>query len=89
MLGLIAVIADKLVQKCLAVVVIADVYKVDVDALDEVTAGLPPMDEMMVTEVGANDIDDNVSPLDAMRPAGSISRWTRMCDNQCFPLMQH
>ena len=50
-----------------------DAHDVGVDVLDEVTAGLIPMDEMMFTEVGVNDVDNDVSPLDAMRPADSIS----------------
>ena len=50
-----------------------DTHDVVVDVLDEVTAGLIPMDEMMLTEVGVNDVDNDVSPLDAMRLAGSIS----------------
>ena len=48
-------------------------HDVGVDVLDEVAAGLLPMDEMMFTEVGVNDVDNDVSPLDAMRPAASIS----------------
>ena len=42
----------------------------------------------MHEEVGVTDVDMDVSPLDAMRPAGSTSWWTRMQDVQCFPLMQ-
>ena len=36
---------------------------------------------MLDVEVEADDVGDDVSPLDAMRPAGSISRCTRMCDD--------
>ena len=51
----------------------ADAHDVVVDVLDEVTAGFIPASEMMLTEVGVNDVDNDVSPLDAMRLAGSIS----------------
>ena len=59
----------------------SDVYVVDVGHLDEVAVRLPPVDVMVKVEVEANDVGDDVSPLDAMRPAGSISRCTRMCDD--------
>ena len=48
---------------------------------------LIPYDEMVHEEIGINDVGEDVSPLDAMRPADSIPRWTRMCDAKCFPLM--
>ena len=60
-----------------------------VDVFDDVVARLIYLDEMMLEDVGVHDGCRDVSPLDARRPAGSISRWTRMYDVQCFPLMQH
>ena len=59
----------------------------DVDVLDDVVVHLIPCDEVVPEEVGVDYGDADVSPLDVMRPADSISRWTRMCDAQCFPLM--
>ena len=59
----------------------------DVDILDDVVVLLIPYDETMSkgTEVDYEEAD--VSPLDMMRPAGSISRWAKMGDAKCFPLM--
>ena len=54
-------------------VLMTNTHDVIVDVLEEVAAGLIPLDEMMFTEVGVNNIGDDVSPLDAMRLAGSIS----------------
>ena len=54
-------------------VVLANTQDVTVDVLDEVATRLIPLDEMMLTEVGVNNVGDDVSPLDAMRLAGSIS----------------
>ena len=73
-----------MVLNCLDVEVVDDAKEllmVNVEVLDEVAAGLLPTDEMLDVEVEANDVGDVVSPLDAMRPAGSISRCTRMCDD--------
>ena len=58
----------------------SDVYEVGVCHLDEVAVRLPPVDEMLNVEIEATDVGDDVSPLDAMGLAGSISRCTRMCD---------
>ena len=81
MLNLLDVYDDKQVLSCIDVDVVdgvnkflmTDAHEMGVDVLDEVTAGLIPMDEMMLTEVGVNDVDNDVSPLNAMRPAGSTS----------------
>ena len=59
----------------------SDVYKVGVGHLDDVMVRLPPVDEMLNMKGEANDVGDDVSPLDAIGPAGSISRCTRMCDD--------
>ena len=80
-LNLIDVSDGELVLNCFDVDVVddanefltTDAHDVVVDVLDEVTAGLIPMDEMMLTEVGVNDANNDVSPLDAMRLAGSTS----------------
>ena len=91
-MSLIAVTNDKLVQEYLDVVagvadvdvllmINSDVYEDDVGLLDEVAVWLPPVDELLSVGVEANDVGDDVSPLDAMRPAGSISRCTRMCND--------
>ena len=91
-MSLIAVTDDKLIHEYLDVVVViagvdlllminSDVYEVGVGYLDEVAVKLPPVDEMLDVEVDANDVGDDVSPLDAMRPAGSIFRCKRMCDD--------
>ena len=85
--ALIAIV-DVVADICELLMINAAVHRVNVDVLDGVIYRLPPMSEMMATEVGVNNIDNDVSPLDAMRPVGSIPRWTRMCDDQCFPLMQ-
>ena len=55
--------------------------------LDDVVVHLIPYDEMMSKGTQVDHEGADVSPLDVMRPAGSISRWTRMCDAKCFPLM--
>ena len=91
-LCLFDVIDDKVLVNCFDVEVADDrctllTYDVqDVDILDDVVVLLTPYDEMMSegTMVGLEDA--NVSPLDMMRPVGSISGWTRMCDAKCFPL---
>ena len=80
-LNLIDVSDDELVLNCFDVDVVNDVnellmvdtHDVVVESLDDVTAEFIPMDEMMPTEVGVNDVDNNVSPLNAIRLAGSIS----------------
>ena len=54
-----------------------DVHKVDVDQLDDVMAKLPPVDVMLDVKVVVDEVEDED---DAMRPAGSIFRCTRMCD---------
>ena len=54
-------------------VLMTNTHDVIVDILDEVTAGFIPMDEMMLVGAAVNNIDNDVSPLDAMRLAGSIS----------------
>ena len=59
-----------------------------VDVLEEVMDDFIPMIEMTITEVDVNDADNDVSPLDVVRLAGSISKWTRTYDVQYFPLMQ-
>ena len=59
----------------------------DVGVLDDVVVNLIPFDEMVHEGIGVDDVGEDVSPLDVMRLADSISRWTRMCDVQCFPLM--
>ena len=61
------------------VVVVGDVNEFliagvqDVNVVDEVVARLIPLDEMVLGEVGVNDVDSAVSPLDVMRLAGSTS----------------
>ena len=93
--NLIAVTDNKVVHDDLDVVVVAvdvdellmiqgDVYEVSVDHLDGVVVRLPPVDVVLDVEVVVNDVEDDVSPLienDAMRPASSIFRCTRMCDD--------
>ena len=74
-LNLIDVSDSELVLNCFDVDVVddanellmADTHDVVVESLDDVTAGFIPMDEMILTEVGVNDVDSDVSPLDAMR----------------------
>ena len=63
---------------------------VGVDHLDDIVVVFLPVNEMLDVEVEANDVGDDISPLDAMRLAGSILRCTGMCDDEslCFPLMQ-
>ena len=95
-MNLFAVTDDKVVHDDLDVVVVVvvdvdellmikgDVYEVGVDHLDDVVVRLAPIDVMLDVELVANDFGDDVSPLienDAMRPAGSIFRCTRMCDD--------
>ena len=86
--SLIAFVDDKLIHQHLDVVVVvasvdvllmikSDVYVVGVGHLGEVAVRLPPVDEMLNVEIEANDVGDDVSPLDAMKPAGSISRCTK------------
>ena len=90
---LLDVIDDKMFLNCSDVEVVKKIdtslmYSVhDIDVLDDVVVHLIPYDEMVHEEIGINDVGEGVSPLDAMRPADSISRWTRMCDAKCFPLM--
>ena len=90
--GLIAATGDKLVHENFDVVVVvadvnvllmikSDIYVVGVGHLGVVVVRFPPVDEMVDAKVEANDVGDDVSPLDAMRPAGSIPRCTRVCDD--------
>ena len=64
-----------------------DVHNVDV-LDDDIVVDLIPFDKMVHEGTDVYDVGEDVSPLDVMRPAGFISWWTRMCDVQCFPLMQ-
>ena len=45
----------------------------DVGVLDDVVVNLIPFDEMVHEGIGVNDVGEDVSPLDVMRPAGSTS----------------
>ena len=59
------------------------VYEVGIDHLNDVVVRLPPADVVLDVGVVVDDVEDDVSQLienDAMRPAGSNFRCTRMCD---------
>ena len=45
----------------------------DVGVLDDVAVDLIPSDEMVHEGIGVNEVGEDVSPLDAMKPAGSTS----------------
>ena len=50
-------------------------YDVHVVAVldDDVAADLIPLDEVVHEGIGVDEVGEDVSPLDVMRPAGSIS----------------
>ena len=58
----------------------------DVVMVDETITLL--MCDVPVVDVLEDDEVVGLFPLDEMKPTGSTSGWTRMCDVQCFPLMQ-
>ena len=45
----------------------------DVGVLDDVVVNLIPFNEMIHKGIGVDDVDEDVSPLDVMRQAGSTS----------------
>ena len=48
-------------------VLMTNTHDVTVDIFDEVTTGFIPVDEVMLIGSGVNDVDNDVSLLDAMR----------------------